>query len=166
MVTSRISVRNFLRNHISQRLSKRPCGGDLRQPAEAGAQLALAMRTSHEYRPVCFFDEKHVLNERTIDGLRVFHTDRLIEMVNSLCIRSIIIAIPAVSPERLRDIMQRLAAAKRDNQDPEPPAGPGRRARADRIDPRAGSSKTCSGAHRCRRAPTCSRAACIKRRCW
>ncbi|UUZ49369.1 hypothetical protein LP420_03090 [Massilia sp. B-10] len=31
VVTSRISVRNFLRNHISQRLKKRPCGGDLRR---------------------------------------------------------------------------------------------------------------------------------------
>jgi FlaA1/EpsC-like NDP-sugar epimerase len=110
VVTSRISVRNFLRNHMSRRASSGHTvaiyGAD-----EPGAQLALAMRSGQEYRPVCFFDEKHVLNERTIDGLRVFHTDRLIEMVNSLCIRSIIIAIPSVSPERLREIMQRLAAA-------------------------------------------------------
>jgi len=110
VVTSRISVRNFLRNHISQRPANDHAVA-IYGAGEAGAQLALAMRSSKEYRPVCFFDEKHVLNERTIDGLRVFHTDRLIEMVNSLCIRSIIIAIPSVSPERLRDIMQRLAAA-------------------------------------------------------
>lgn len=110
VVTSRISVRNFLRNHISQRpVSDHAVA--IYGAGEAGAQLALAMRSSNEYRPVCFFDEKHVLNERTIDGLRVFHTDRLVEMVNSLCIRSIIIAIPSVSPERLRDIMQRMAAA-------------------------------------------------------
>ncbi len=110
VVTSRISVRNFLRNHISQRPTSDHAVA-IYGAGEAGAQLALAMRSSKEYRPVCFFDEKHVLNERTIDGLRVFHTDRLIEMVNALCIRSIIIAIPSVSPERLRDIMQRLAAA-------------------------------------------------------
>jgi FlaA1/EpsC-like NDP-sugar epimerase len=110
VVTSRIAVRNFLRNHISQRPASDHTVA-IYGAGEAGAQLALAMRSSKEYRPVCFFDEKHVLNERTIDGLRVFHTDRLIEMVNSLCIRSIIIAIPAVSPERLRDIMQCLAAA-------------------------------------------------------
>lgn len=110
VVTSRISVRNFLRNHISERpVSDHAVA--IYGAGEAGAQLAMAMRSSNEYRPVCFFDEKHVLNERTIDGLRVFHTDRLVEMVNSLCIRSIIIAIPSVSPERLRDIMQRMAAA-------------------------------------------------------
>ncbi len=110
VVTSRLTVRNFLRTHNGQRQA----AGDtvaIYGAGEQGAQLALTMRTSNEYRPVCFFDDKHVLNERTIAGLRVFHTDRLVEMVNSLCIRSIIIAIPSVSPERLRDIMHRMAEA-------------------------------------------------------
>lgn len=110
VVTSRITVRNFLRNHTRQRPATDHAVA-IYGAGEPGAQLAMTMRTSNEYRPVCFFDEKHILNERTIAGLRVFHTDRLVEMVNSLCIRSIIIAIPSVSPERLRDIMQRMAAA-------------------------------------------------------
>ena len=110
VVTSRLTVRNFLRNHTRQRPTTDHAVA-IYGAGESGAQLATAMRTSNEYRPVCFFDEKHLLNERTIAGLRVFHTDRLVEMVNSLCIRSVIIAIDSVSPERLRDIMQRLAAA-------------------------------------------------------
>ena len=111
VVTSRITVRNFLRNNIGQRPANTNHTVAIYGAGEQGAQLALTMRTSNEYRPVCFFDDKHVLNERTIVGLRVFHTDRLVEMVNSLCIRSIIIAIPSVSPERLRDIMHRMAEA-------------------------------------------------------
>ena len=110
VVTSRLTVRNFLRNHIRSRPATDHAVA-IYGAGEQGAQLALTMRTSNEYRPVCFFDDKHILNERTIAGLRVFHTDRLVEMVNSLCIRSIIIAIPSVSPERLRDIMHRMAAA-------------------------------------------------------
>ena len=110
VVTSRMTVRSFLRNHTRARPTTDHAVA-IYGAGESGAQLATAMRTSDEYRPVCFFDEKHILNERTIAGLRVFHTDRLVEMVNSLCIRSIIIAIPSVSPERLRDIMQRMAAA-------------------------------------------------------
>jgi FlaA1/EpsC-like NDP-sugar epimerase len=109
VVTSRIAVRNFLRNHIGSRPASDAVA--IYGAGEPGAQLALTMRTSNEYRPVCFFDDKHVMNERNIAGLRVFHTDRLVEMVNSLCIRSIIIAIPSVSPERLRNIMQRMAEA-------------------------------------------------------
>ncbi len=109
VVASRITVRNFLRNHMN----RGPVGDAVAiyGAGESGAQLALTMRTSNEYRPVCFFDEKHVLNERTIAGLRVFHTDRLVEMVSALNIRSVVIAIPSVSPARLRDIMQRMAEA-------------------------------------------------------
>jgi FlaA1/EpsC-like NDP-sugar epimerase len=109
VAASRITVRNFLRNHMRQR----PVGDAVAiyGAGESGAQLALTMRNGNEYRPVCFFDEKHVLNDRSIAGLRVFHTDRLVEMVNALCIRSVIIAIPSVSPARLRDIMQRMAEA-------------------------------------------------------
>jgi FlaA1/EpsC-like NDP-sugar epimerase len=109
VVTSRITVRNFLRNHINQR----PAGDTIAiyGAGESGAQLAMTMRTSNEYRPVCFFDDKRVLNERSIAGLRVFHTERLAELVTSMRIRSVIIAIDRVSPARLRDIMQRMAAA-------------------------------------------------------
>jgi FlaA1/EpsC-like NDP-sugar epimerase len=69
------------------------------------------MRNSDEYRPVCFFDDKRALNDRNIGGLRVFNTGRLMELAGTMCIRSIVIALPSVSPERLRDIMQRLAQA-------------------------------------------------------
>jgi FlaA1/EpsC-like NDP-sugar epimerase len=110
VVTSRITVRNFLRNHIGQRP---PAGNTVAiyGAGEQGAQLAYTMRSSNEYLPVCFFDDKRALNERSIAGLRVFHTERLVEIVNALCIRSIIIAIPSVSPGRLRDIMHRMAEA-------------------------------------------------------
>jgi FlaA1/EpsC-like NDP-sugar epimerase len=108
VVTSRIGIRNFLRNHNARR---RPHSEPVAiyGAGEAGARLALAMRNSDEYRPMCFFDDKHLLNERSIAGLRVFNTDKQAEMVSAFGIRSIVIAIPAISPERLRDIMQRLA---------------------------------------------------------
>jgi FlaA1/EpsC-like NDP-sugar epimerase len=78
---------------------------------ECGAQLAHAMRASHEYLPVCFFDEKHILNERLIAGLRVIHSDRLLEVVRDFCIQYIVIAVPAVSRERLGAIIQMLREA-------------------------------------------------------
>lgn len=108
VVTSRIGIRNVLRKHSARRIAhSEPVA--IYGAGEVGAQLALAMRNSDEYRPVCFFDDKHVLNERSIAGLRVFNTGRQAEIVGTLGIRSIVIAIPSVSPERLRDIMQGLA---------------------------------------------------------
>ena len=108
VVTSRIGIRNLLRNHSARRRPHSEAVA-IYGAGEAGARLAVTMRNSDEYRPMCFFDDKHVLNERSIAGLRVFHTGRQAEIVNALGIRSIVIAIPAVSPERLRDIMQKLA---------------------------------------------------------
>jgi len=110
VVASRIGMRNFLRNHngpgrgISETVAIYGAG-------EAGARLAQAMHGSEEYRPVCFFDDKHALSERNINGLRVFHTGRLVQTVAAMGVRSIVIALPTVSPERLRDIMQRLSLA-------------------------------------------------------
>jgi FlaA1/EpsC-like NDP-sugar epimerase len=110
VVASRIGMRNFLRNHNAHDRGASEIVA-IYGAGEAGARLAQAMHNSEEYRPVCFFDDKHALSERNIGGLRVFHTDRLVEIVNAMCVRSIVIAIPSVSPERLRDIMQRLAQA-------------------------------------------------------
>ena len=110
VVTSRMTVRNFLRKHMSDAPPPDHAVA-IYGAGEPGAQLALTMRNSNEYRPVCFFDDKRALNERTIAGLRVFHTERLADTVRSLGVRSVIIALPSVSPQRLRDIMERLALA-------------------------------------------------------
>jgi FlaA1/EpsC-like NDP-sugar epimerase len=110
VVASRVGMRNFLRKQNAMQRSAAEVVA-IYGASEAGARLAQAMRNSEEYRPVCFFDEKHVLTERNVAGLRVFHTDRLAEIVGTMSIRSIVLALPSVSPERLRDIMQRLAQA-------------------------------------------------------
>ena len=110
VVMSRIGVRKLLR-------SKRgPWAGNALAVAifgagEAGARLAQTMRDGDDYRPLCFFDDKRALNERTVAGLRVFHTSRLVELGAALGIRTIVIALPAAAPERLRDLMQRLGQA-------------------------------------------------------
>jgi FlaA1/EpsC-like NDP-sugar epimerase len=110
VVASRIGMRNFLRNHNGPDRSMTEVVA-IYGAGEAGARLAQAMRGTEEYRPVCFFDDKHALSERNINGLRVFHTDRLAEIVTAMRVRSIVIALPSVSPERLRDITQRLSVA-------------------------------------------------------
>ncbi|MDQ1813140.1 nucleoside-diphosphate sugar epimerase/dehydratase [Massilia sp. CCM 9210] len=110
VVTSRMTVRNFLRKQMNDAPAADHAVA-IYGAGEPGAQLALTMRTSNQYRPVCFFDDKRAFNERTIAGLRVFHTEHLADAVRSLGVRSVIIALPSVSPQRLRDIMQRLALA-------------------------------------------------------
>ncbi|MFD2270355.1 nucleoside-diphosphate sugar epimerase/dehydratase [Undibacterium arcticum] len=64
VVTSRLMVRAFLRNH-GGRQHKVENLVAIYGAGEPGAQLALAMRTSDEYRPVCFFDEKNTFSTNT-----------------------------------------------------------------------------------------------------
>ncbi|MDB5790966.1 MAG: polysaccharide biosynthesis protein [Massilia sp.] len=109
VVTSRIGMRNFLRSHSARRPTSDAVA--IYGAGEAGARLAQTMRNSDEYRPVCFFDDKRALNDRTIAGLRVFDTDRLADLVAAHGIRTVVIAVPGMPAERLRDIMQRLAGA-------------------------------------------------------
>ena len=107
VVVSRIGLRNLLRTRDGRSSSKSDAVA-VYGAGDAGARLVQAMRHSDEYRPVCFFDDKRALNERTIAGLRVFNTARLAEIVAAQSIRTIVIALPSVSAERLRDITQRL----------------------------------------------------------
>ena len=110
VVVSRIGVRMLLRS------GRGPCAGKALPVAiygagEAGARLAQAMRDGDEYRPLCFFDDKHALTDRTVAGLRVFHSARLVELCSVLAVRTIVIALPGAAPERLRALMQRLGQA-------------------------------------------------------
>ncbi len=110
VVVSRIGVRKLLRSQRGPFAGK-TLAVAIYGAGEAGARLAQIMRDGDEYRPLCFFDDKHALNERTVAGLRVFHTSRLVELGAALGIRTIVIALPAATPERLRELMQRLGQA-------------------------------------------------------
>jgi len=110
VVMSRIGVRKILRSQ------RGPCADKALPIAifgagEAGARLAQTMRDGDEYQPLCFIDDKRALTDRTVAGLRVFHTSRLAERGAALGICTIVIALPTVAPERLRELMQRLGQA-------------------------------------------------------
>jgi FlaA1/EpsC-like NDP-sugar epimerase len=110
VVVSRIGVRNLLRS------GRGPCAGNALAVAiygagEAGARLAQTMRDGDDFRPLCFFDDKRALLDHTVAGLRVFPTSRLVELATALRIRTVVIALPNVASERLRELMQRLGQA-------------------------------------------------------
>lgn len=110
VVMSRIGARKLLRSKRGPWAGNAPAVA-IYGAGEAGARLAQTMRDGDDYRPLCFFDDKRALNERTVAGLRVFNTARLVELCASLDIRTIVIALPAAAPERLRELMQRLGQA-------------------------------------------------------
>ena len=99
-----------------------------------------------------------------------FHTSRLVELGAALGIRTIVIALPAATPERLRELMQRLGQAGVPTKILTRLVDLGDDKASDKSVLRdasaKSSSKTCSAGRRCRRGSTCSRAACAARGCW
>jgi FlaA1/EpsC-like NDP-sugar epimerase len=107
VVTSRLMARSLLRNSNPSSARRNGTVAAIYGAGEAGVKLALAMRVSDQYRAVCFFDDKHSLHHRNAVGLKIFHSDRLIEIVNQKHIELIVIAIPSATPEQRREIMYR-----------------------------------------------------------
>lgn len=107
VVTSRLMARSLLRNSNPERERKRGSVAAIYGAGEAGVKLALAMRVSDKYRATCFFDDKHTLENRTAAGLKIYHSNRLTEIVKQRQIDLIVIAIPSATPEQRREIMSK-----------------------------------------------------------
>jgi FlaA1/EpsC-like NDP-sugar epimerase len=106
-VTSRLIARALLRNGNVGRWRDAEHLVAIYGAGEAGAKLALAMRVSDKYRPICFFDDRAALDNRNVAGLKVFHSDRLVPTVEQRNIGLIVIAIPSATTEQRREIMCR-----------------------------------------------------------
>jgi FlaA1/EpsC-like NDP-sugar epimerase len=110
IVSSRLLVRSFLRTNTGIRPKIENIVA-IYGAGEAGVQLALAMNGTGKYRPVCFFDDKHQFTNHNLAGLKVFHTERYIDVINQMHIGLVVLAIPAASPQRRRQVMHFVRGA-------------------------------------------------------
>lgn len=107
VVSSRLVARSLLRDiKVNKRRQSGPVVA-IYGAGEAGVKLAQAMRASDKYRLACFFDDKPALDNRTVAGLKVFHSERVAERVRHHHVELIVIAIPSATPEQRKAIMVR-----------------------------------------------------------
>ena len=76
---------------------------------DSGAQLAIALLNGSEYMPVAFIDDNRSLRKNTIHGIRVYDASQVETLVESFGIKRILLALPAISGEQRRQILNRLA---------------------------------------------------------
>ncbi|AOY98930.1 polysaccharide biosynthesis protein [Cupriavidus sp. USMAHM13] len=111
VVASRLLARSLLR---LQPASARDAGAAKRiaifGAGEAGFQLAIAMRASSDYTPVCFFDHDPSLNNKIVAGLPVHFAGKLAEQIDRRSIDEVVLALPSSSPGRRRQIVDSLRA--------------------------------------------------------
>ena len=75
----------------------------------AGQQVLSIIRSSQEYRPVCFVDDDNRLWGQSINGMRVEPPSALPAWSPGVGFRRIILAIPSVKPKRRREIISELS---------------------------------------------------------
>ncbi len=100
---SRFAVRGLLRSRDSSRIRVAIYGA-----GQAGAQLAASLMGSEKFRPVAFFDEMRSLHGSAANGLQVYSTDNLPQVVDELDISKILLALPSVSRRRRQEIIASL----------------------------------------------------------
>lgn len=74
----------------------------------AGRQLALALRSSDTHKVDCFIDEDITLENTVILGLRVMSIEQAYKLVDKYNIDQILLAVPSVSRERRKRILDTL----------------------------------------------------------
>jgi FlaA1/EpsC-like NDP-sugar epimerase len=75
---------------------------------KAGTQLAAMMLAGSRFEPVFFVDDDPALVSRQINGITVFPSTRLREIVRSRGVQRILLAMPAVARRRRSDILVSL----------------------------------------------------------
>ena len=76
---------------------------------EAGNLLARAILPGLEYQPVLFVDDNQQRVNTTIGGLRVYPADDLEQLARKHRVTTVLLAMPAIAPQRQRQILDRLA---------------------------------------------------------
>lgn len=72
----------------------------------AGRQLASALASSSELRPVGYLDDDARLHGQTLNGLKIYNPIRLEEIVNKLNVQDVLLAMPSASRARRNEVLE------------------------------------------------------------
>jgi FlaA1/EpsC-like NDP-sugar epimerase len=77
----------------------------------SGRQLVAAMANSHEMEVVGFVDDDDRLQGHVLNGLPIYSPDDLNDLVASLSINNVLLALPNINRKRRNDILNRIRLA-------------------------------------------------------
>ena len=75
---------------------------------DSGAQLAQALFSSQEYRPILFLDDSTTIQKSYIHSLKVYPPTELAGLIERYQLKQLLLAIPSATPNQRRDILQSL----------------------------------------------------------
>jgi FlaA1/EpsC-like NDP-sugar epimerase len=74
----------------------------------AGARVCSVLRGGPDFEPVAFIDDKKSLQGNNINGVRVYGSDSLLDLVQRRRIDRVLLAMPSASRRRRREILTQL----------------------------------------------------------
>ena len=78
----------------------------------AGRQLSNALKHSKEYNPIAFIDDSMSIHKTIINGLKVYSSDNLQNLIDTKDIREVLIAMPSLRRSRRQEIISFLEPYK------------------------------------------------------
>ncbi len=78
---------------------------------QTGRQLAAAMNNSHEMQVVGFLDDDDRLHGHVLNGLRIYSSQDLPQLANTLKISDVLLAMPSIGRQRRNQILSQMQAA-------------------------------------------------------
>jgi len=106
ILASRFTARNWLTSRGAQAKVRVAIYG----AGEAGSLLARAILPGNEYQPVFFIDDNSQRVNTTIGGIRVHPAAQLERLAREHQISTVLLAMPSISPQQQRQILDRLAS--------------------------------------------------------
>lgn len=108
LASSRITIRFFLLDLLVSTDARRVL---VYGAGRAGQQLALSLRHESQVHLVGFVDDDLRLDGQRLDGIAVFGSHRLEDILNDTHVDEVLLAIPSASRARRREIIERLQKA-------------------------------------------------------
>lgn len=78
----------------------------------AGRQLAAALRNNYQMKVVGYLDDDPVLWAQSLNGLTIYKPTELSNLVESLAISDVLLALPSIKRQRRNEILSRIAKSK------------------------------------------------------
>lgn len=74
----------------------------------AGNQLSNSLKQDNRYTPIAFVDDNSKLHGRRVQGVEVFHPEKIDELVNNYQVQRVLLAIANLPSERRKEIYEQL----------------------------------------------------------
>lgn len=100
---SRIFYRNFLHHLKNKGIPVIIYGA-----GETGRQLVPILKEHKELNPVCYIDDDPIKNKHIIQGIKVYSSESIEELIAKYHVKKILLAMPRLNSHRKKEILQRL----------------------------------------------------------